>query len=128
MTVVLDASALLALLQREPGADRVAQALPHAAMSLANLAEVAAKLVDIGLDVGELVDRVEALGIRAHEVTRDDVAVQACIRAHDREGRRGLSLGDRLCLALGVRLEAPVLTADRAWADLDLPVEVILLR
>lgn len=128
MTVVLDASALLALLQREPGADRVARALPDAAMSLANLAEVAAKLVDIGLDVRELVDRAEALGIRTHDVTRDDVAVQARIRAHDREGRLGLSLGDRLCLALGMRLEVPVLTADRVWADLDLPVEVILLR
>jgi hypothetical protein len=65
VTVVLDASALLVVLQGEPGADRVAQALPDAAMSLANLGEVAAKQVDIGLDVGELVDRAEATAGRA---------------------------------------------------------------
>lgn len=128
MTVVLDASALLALLQVEPGSDRVAQALPDAAMSVANLAEVAAKLVDIGLDGAGLVARTDALGIRAYEVTREDVATQARIRHLDPGGRRGLSLGDRLCLALAQRLDIPVITADRAWADIDLPVEVTLIR
>lgn len=128
MTVVLDASAMLALLQAEPGSERVAQALPGAAMSLANLAEVAAKQVDIGLDATELVGRVEALGIRPYEVTHEDVATQARIRQLDPGGRLGLSLGDRLCLALGLRLELPVVTADRVWAGLDLPIEVILIR
>lgn len=128
MTEILDASALLALLQAEPGSERVAQALPRAAMSVANLAEVAAKQVDIGLDASELVGRTEALGIRTHEVTREDVATQARIRQRDRDGRLGLSLGDRLCLALALRLDLPVITADRAWEDLDLPIEVILIR
>lgn len=128
MTVVLDASAMLALLQAEPGSERVAEALPGAAMSLANLAEVAAKQVDIGLDATELVGRVEALGIRPYEVTPEDVATQSRIRQLDPRGRLGLSLGDRLCLALGVRLELPVVTADRLWADLDLTIEVILIR
>lgn len=128
MTVVLDASALLALLQAEPGSDRVAQALPRAAMSLANLAEVAAKQVDIGLDATALVDRTEALGIRPYEVTREDVATQARIRQLDAGGGLGLSLGDRLCLALALRLDLPVITADRVWADVDLPIEVSLIR
>lgn len=128
MTEVLDASALLALLQAEPGSDRVAQALPHAAMSVANLAEVAAKHVDLGLSAAGLVDRTEALGIRTHEVTREDVALQAIIRAADPRGRLGLSVGDRLCLALAMRLDVPVITADRAWAAVDLPVDVQVIR
>jgi PIN domain nuclease of toxin-antitoxin system len=128
VTVVLDASALLALLQAEPGSDRVARALPDAAMSVANLAEVAAKQVDIGLPGADLVDRTEALGIQTHQVTREDVALQARIRSLDPGGRRGLSLGDRLCLALGLRLGVPVITADRAWADLDPSIEVRLIR
>lgn len=128
MTEVLDASALLALLQSEPGADRVARALPDAAMSVANLAEVAAKHVDLGLSAEGLVDRTEALGIRTHQVTREDVALQAAIRAADPRGRLGLSLGDRLCLALGMRLGVPVITADRAWTAVDLPVDVEAIR
>lgn len=128
MTVVLDASALLALLQVEPGSERVAQALPDAAMSVANLAEVAAKQVDIGLDGAVLVNRTDALGIQAYEVTRDDVEAQARLRQLDRGGRNGLSLGDRLCLALALRLDLPVITADRAWTELDLPIEVLLIR
>lgn len=128
MNVVIDASALLALLQQEPGAERVAEALVGGAMSVANLAEVAAKQVDLGLDASVLVDRVEALGIRTFPVTREDVATQARIRRLDVGGRLGLSLGDRLCLALGLRLDVPVMTADRVWAGLDLPIEVELIR
>ena len=128
MRMVIDASALLALLQQEPGSERVAEALAAGAMSVANLAEVATKQVDLGLDASVLVDRVEALGIQPFPVTREDVAAQARIRRLDVGGRLGLSLGDRLCLALGLRLDAPVITADRVWAELDLPIEVVLIR
>lgn len=128
MRAVLDASALLALLQRETGWQRVLEVLGDAAISVANLAEVAAKHVDLGLDARLLVDRVEALGIEPLPVTAQDVAIQAAIRRLDPGGRLGLSLGDRLCLALAVRLDTRAITADRVWADLDLPIEVEVIR
>jgi ribonuclease VapC len=123
---VLDASALLALLRGEPGSERVASLVGDAAMSVANVAEVAAKLVDLGLDGDLSVDRIVALGVRCHEVTLADARRQAGFRTLD--GGARLSLGDRLCLALAARLELPAVTADRLWADLALPVGVDLVR
>lgn len=126
---VLDASALLALLHAEAGADRVMDALGHLTMSTANLSEVAAKLTTDGIDTGPLVDDVRGMGIRIEPVTEDDVRLQARIRAADLEdGPPVLSLGDRLCLSLAVRLGQPALTADRAWADLVLPIDIALIR
>lgn len=125
---VLDASALLALLHREQGAEHVAPLVGDAAMSVANVAEVAAKYVDLGLDGDLLIDRLEALGIRCHDVTLADARGQAQLRALDQGAAGRLSLGDRLCLALADRLDLPVVTADRLWADLPLPVEVQLIR
>jgi ribonuclease VapC len=126
---VLDASALLALLQGEPGADLVMNALGHLTMSTANLSEVAAKITTDGIDAGPLVDDVRGMGIRITPVTEDDVRLQARIRAVELEsGPPVLSLGDRLCLALAMRLQQPALTADRLWGERPLPVEVELIR
>jgi ribonuclease VapC len=128
---VLDASALLALLFGEPGADEVHATLGDAVMSAANLAEVAAKYGDLGLSPADLVSQVPRLGIVLEPVTAEDAVLQADVRARDalgNDGRPHLSLGDRLCLALALRLDLPVLTADRAWDRLDLPVSVTQLR
>ncbi len=127
MNVVLDATALLALLQQEPGSQPVARALGDSAISVADLAEVATKQADLGLDASLLVARVEALSIRPFAVTRVDVATQARIRRLDDGCRLGLSLSDRRCLALGLHLEVPVITTDNVWAELDLPIEVVLI-
>lgn len=127
--VVIDASALLALLLDEPGADRVAAALDDGVMSTANLAEVLSKAADRGLDVATQRHLIDALGIGYAEVTADDAAASAVLRARDAAGGAPvLSLGDRLCLALARRLDAPVLTADRAWAEVDHQVDVELVR
>lgn len=113
MTVVLDASAVLAFLAGEDGADHVEEALPGAVNGAANWSEVTQKLMSRGADV-----EVARSLLASYEVSIEPVGESDAIEAAAlwRPGT-GLSLGDRLCLALGNRLDVPVLTADRAWGD-----------
>lgn len=128
--IVLDASAVLTLVQGEPGEQRVRRALDEGpVVSAATLAEVLGKVADRGLGVDEQTALLAALGIRVEPVTAEDARRSARLRALDTTaGAPVLSLGDRLCLALAWRLDVVVLTADRAWDELELPVIVELLR
>ncbi len=113
---VLDASALLAFLQDEPGADIVETALTAGAQcSAANWSEVAQKVIDGGRDWELVCALLFSYGIVVEPVNRDD-AEWAAWRWKRGEG---LSLADRLCLALGARADSPVITADRAWGSID---------
>lgn len=124
---VLDASAVLALIHDEPGADVVASEIDGAVLSTVNLAEVVGKLVDAGVDVTRLRVLIAAAGVRVEPLTAADAELAGALRAI--EGGSSLSLGERCCLALAARTVPPeVMTADRAWADLDLPVRVRLIR
>lgn len=125
-TCVLDASAILALLREEPGHEVVGEIMDGAAISAVNLAEIVAKTRDRGLDIGRMltVIRESLVDVVAFDET---MAVEAGILAAATR-RAGLSLGDACCIALAKALAAPVYTADRAWAGLDLGVEVRLIR
>ena len=127
---VLDASALLAFLQGEDGADRVEQALiTGACCGAANWSEVAQKVLASGHNWELAATLLATYGLDIEPVTQEDGDLAA------RLWRPGstLSLGDRLCLALGARMGRPVLTADRRWAALgEVPagpaIEVVVIR
>lgn len=111
--IVLDASALLAFLQGEPGADRVEEALDDAVVGAANWSEVAQKVIARGADWGQAQALLASYGVRVEPVTQDDAERAALLW----KPGSGLSLGDRLRLAVGQRLGTSVLTADRAWGE-----------
>lgn len=123
---VLDASAVLAYLQREPGYARVSSALSNgASISAVNLAEVYAKVVERGFSAEEVGVRLKVLGLRVIPFHEDDALGSAAIYPTAR--LLGLSLGDRVCLALAQRLRLPVLTADQIWTRMP-AVNVELIR
>ena len=124
---VLDASAVLALVHDEPGADQVADALSGSTLSAVNLTEVVGKLVDADVEAQQLRTLLVSAGVTIKHFGADDAELAGALRSV--VGGRALSLGDRCCLAVAVRSDPPeVLTGDRAWAELDLPVRVVLFR
>lgn len=120
-TVVFDASALLALLNDEPGAD-VVERLLHSGSgecvaSAANFSEVLAKLIDRGVAEAAALQAWRELQVRVVPVGEAEAAAAALLRKSTRA--LGLSLGDRCCLALAQGLtDARIVTADRAWKAL----------
>ena len=124
--VVLDASALLASINCEPGFEAVDAVVEGASVSSVNIAEVATKMALRGAGASEIDATIAAFRI-VIEPFNDRRAAQTGLLVL-RTRRRGLSLADRACLALAIELGNPVLTADRAWASLDIGVEVRLIR
>lgn len=124
--VVLDASAVLALVQDEPGASEVEQHLGQAVMSTVNWAEVAGVLDARGLAPAPLRSVVEALGIEVMAFDAETADGTGCLWRKTRE--QGLSLADRACLAVARSLDLPAVTADRAWLELDVGVDVRCIR
>lgn len=124
--VVLDASAILAFLFDEPGAERVESAIGSSVASAVNWSEVAQRLLQRGAELAVVRSHLIEAGLRIEPLSADDAEHAAVLRPATRV--LGLSLADRCCLALAGRLGARALTADAAWAaapSLGVRVEVI---
>ena len=124
--IVLDASALLANILREPGADRVAPELSNALIGAANLTEVLTRVLREGGDPDAVIADIDALGLSIVPVTREHAIIAAELYPLTRNA--GLSLGDRLCLALAIEQNLKVMTTDRTWFGLPHGADVILIR
>lgn len=123
---VLDASALMAFLHGEPGAGVVRPRLAHAVISSINLSEVMQKGLTRGGRTRGLLDTLKAHGVVISPFAAEDVEETALLWPFT--APLGLSLADRACLALAIRLGLPVMTADRVWARLRLDVAIEVIR
>jgi PIN domain nuclease of toxin-antitoxin system len=123
---VLDASAVLALLNQEPGAQLLTpELLSDARMSTVNLAEVQTKLVRDGVGPDEAWELARAPISGAEPFTAEQAKIAGTLVTQTRT--LGLSLGARACLALAMSLRAPVYTADKDWKNLKLGVPIHIL-
>ncbi len=128
MTVVLDASALLASIKGEAGGGVVLAHVDEAVIGAVNFAEVVSRLADLGLPPQTIEAELVGLPVPVIAPDRDTALAAGLLRTATRGA--GLSLGDRFCIALALRLAAPVLTSDKAWQHVAEPLglDVRLIR
>lgn len=123
---VLDASAILALLQRETGSERVAEVIATAVVGAVNYSEVLAKLADKGVGEEDRREIADALPCKVVSFDARQGEAAAALRPSSRTA--GLSFADRACLALAQTTDATAITADRAWGELKLGITVEVIR
>lgn len=123
---VLDASAVLAWLQSEPGAEVVQSHLGDAVVGAVNFAEIHQKLAQHGVDADRTTRLLRTLGVRVEPFDAADALTASRLWPATRAA--GLSLGDRCCLAVAARLGGPAVTADIAWSSLEVGVNVVSIR
>ena len=123
---VLDASAVLAAFFDEPGAEAVADRMDGALLCSVNYSEVVSKLVDRGTPAEQIVEIMGQLDVELVTADRELAMRAGLLRAESRG--KGLSLGDRYCLALAASRNAVAVTADRSWADLDIGLSIEMVR
>ena len=124
--IVLDASALLCLLNDEPGAGRVAEVLTRSLIGSTNLAEVVSKLRERGLSLEEVKEALGGLHLDVRPLTPGQAMRSGDLRPATRP--LGLSLGDRACLALAIELDAEIYTTDAALTNADVAITVTNTR
>jgi ribonuclease VapC len=123
---VLDASALLALIHREPGSEVVRALVKGAWMSSVNWAEVAQKSIARGRSLPSLKEDLEAFGLEIVPFTSEQADIAASL--WEPTHHLGFSFGDRACLATAISMSARAITADRIWGDLDVGIQVQVVR
>lgn len=126
MISVLDASALLAYLHQEPGWKVVRKAVGDGYVSAVNWSEVAQKTAHRGLDVDQVRSLLEEVGLSIVPFTSEQAETAALLWQKTRNN--GLSLADRSCLALAIIQNVTVFTTDRVWAELDLGLDIRVVR
>jgi PIN domain nuclease of toxin-antitoxin system len=126
--VVLDASALIALLKEEPGAAMVAQSLGSARMSAVNLAEVISHFVHLGMPAREVEAMLNPLPMTIVVADLELARIAGRLRAMTADA--GLSLGDRFCLAVASRDQLPAWTADKQWRSISdvVGIDIVVIR
>jgi len=123
---VLDASAVLAVMLGERGAEEVLERLPGAVIGAVNLSEVVAKLQDRGVPDAEIDRDIAELDLPVIPFDAAQAMASGKLRARTRS--HGLSLGDRACLALAAAREVPAITVDQSWSGVDVGAKVIVAR
>ena len=126
ISAILDASALLAFVKGEQGAEFVASLIGEAAISAVNFAEAVSKLVEKGATIDLARVALSVANIDVIDFDRELAEQAGALIAKTRSS--GLSLGDRACLALAARERVPAVTGDRVWAKLGLGIEIRLIR
>lgn len=125
--VVLDASAILAVIHQEPGWEKLPKAsLQTAVVSAVNLAEVVSKLAIRGWRPEDAWE--DATGVVRQTLDFNAEHAKSAGSRFTQTRASGLSLGDRACLALALELDAPVYTADRSWKNLKLAIPIHVIR
>jgi PIN domain nuclease of toxin-antitoxin system len=124
--VVLDASAVLAVLNQEKGSEDIAQLMDDAIISSVNLSEVVAKLAEVGVTKEDIEQILSNLNLNVAPFSQEQAWKAGMLRPLTKS--IGLSLGDRACLALAISLNLPVITTDRLWGNLNLEVEIRVMR
>ena len=124
--VVVDSSAVLAVLQQESGREQVLAVLDHAVLCAVNSAEIQSKLIRDGMSAHEARIALDGCVDTVLSFDAQHANIAAALITQTRP--YGLSVGDRACLALAMTLNAPVYTTDRAWAQLQVEVEIRLVR
>jgi PIN domain nuclease of toxin-antitoxin system len=123
---VLDASALIAFLRKEPGAEKVATILTCSCISAVNLAETYGKLVEYGKPLDAIAHEVERLQIPVIAFDVEQAHIAASLWKKTRPV--GMSLGDRACLSLAMKIGAPAFTTEGEWEKCRLGVKIVKIR
>jgi PIN domain nuclease of toxin-antitoxin system len=123
---VIDTSAFLAIFRDEAGADKASARLPKSVMSAVNVSEGLMRGAEKGVPVRLMRDLIAAQQVRIVPFD-ESLAVEAALLRPTTK-HLGLSFADRACIATAAKSDATVVTADRAWANLDLPCPVELIR